>query len=389
MMAINAARRGDHAAASRHAGDAADLARSTGDFDNLTEVLIRFIAVCGVTGDLADGIRTGAEMIDSSRSKGDTGALARFLSVQAWLLAAANDLDSAGETISEAITAHEARVDQSLPLPERYSSDWGTTMLHTAMMISIKRGDDAEAAGYSTALLNARFYHHDAVVGALVCAAIIAAGRGEDERATRLAAGVARVSNETDSYHDGVLEPAMSSARRALGSAKARAAAASGHAMTIEQLVRYALSGALPVGDDPASALTPREHQIAQHVAQGLTNAQITTRLSISQRTVASHLAGIRAKLDLRSRVDIALWAARPARSVDHRATWANPVLASAWPGRRLPSRPAEPTDDVPRPAATAGIVRKCSRWRARRRRSPGARGCAGRVWRARAPRGS
>lgn len=52
-------------------------------------------------------------------------------------------------------------------------------------------------------------------------------------------------------------------------------------------------------GDDPASILTPREREVAQLYAEGLTTRQIATRLHISMKTVGTHREHILAKLDL------------------------------------------------------------------------------------------
>ena len=56
--------------------------------------------------------------------------------------------------------------------------------------------------------------------------------------------------------------------------------------------------------------LSEREHEVAVLVSEGLTNAEIGARLTISPRTVESHVANIREKLDLRSRAQIATWVA-------------------------------------------------------------------------------
>jgi DNA-binding CsgD family transcriptional regulator len=52
----------------------------------------------------------------------------------------------------------------------------------------------------------------------------------------------------------------------------------------------------------PSGALTDRERQIAELVADGLTNKQIATELFLSSRTVESHLSRIYPKLDVSSR---------------------------------------------------------------------------------------
>jgi DNA-binding NarL/FixJ family response regulator len=59
----------------------------------------------------------------------------------------------------------------------------------------------------------------------------------------------------------------------------------------------------------PAQQLTRREADIARHVAQGKTNAEIAACLFISPGTVKTHLANISDKLGIRNRVGIAAWA--------------------------------------------------------------------------------
>lgn len=54
---------------------------------------------------------------------------------------------------------------------------------------------------------------------------------------------------------------------------------------------------------DVYQPLTPREREILQHMADGLPNKTIASRLSISERTVTTHIANIYAKLHVNNRV--------------------------------------------------------------------------------------
>ncbi|MEN8171446.1 MAG: response regulator transcription factor [Chloroflexota bacterium] len=54
--------------------------------------------------------------------------------------------------------------------------------------------------------------------------------------------------------------------------------------------------------------LTPREYQVLELVAQGLTNKGIAGELAISENTVRSHLRFILDKLHMNNRVQAALW---------------------------------------------------------------------------------
>lgn len=60
-----------------------------------------------------------------------------------------------------------------------------------------------------------------------------------------------------------------------------------------------------------AIALTRREREISRHVALGLRNAEVAEKLGVSEGTVKSHLNNIFQKLNLRDRVELALYAVR------------------------------------------------------------------------------
>jgi DNA-binding NarL/FixJ family response regulator len=57
--------------------------------------------------------------------------------------------------------------------------------------------------------------------------------------------------------------------------------------------------------------LTDRESQIARYVADGLRNAEVAQRLSITESTVKSHLNNIFQKLGVRDRVELTHYAIR------------------------------------------------------------------------------
>ncbi len=102
-------------------------------------------------------------------------------------------------------------------------------------------------------------------------------------------------------------------------------AVASGDAVVAPSITRrlldaYAHRLALPASDDPANRMPPaqrerldqltaREHEVLLLVARSLSNAEIAERLVLSEATVKSHVGRILAKLDLRDRVQIVVFA--------------------------------------------------------------------------------
>lgn len=91
-------------------------------------------------------------------------------------------------------------------------------------------------------------------------------------------------------------------------------AAADGEALiapsvTVRLLAAFARSGNDARPARPVEPLTPREEEVLLAVARGLTNGEIGDALHISLSTVKSHLAALMAKLGVRNRVEIALWA--------------------------------------------------------------------------------
>jgi DNA-binding NarL/FixJ family response regulator len=102
-------------------------------------------------------------------------------------------------------------------------------------------------------------------------------------------------------------------------------AVASGDAVVAPSITRrlldaYAHRLSLPGSDDPTERLGPvqreqlgqltaREREVLLLVARSMSNAEIAERLVLSEATVKSHVGRILAKLDLRDRVQIVVFA--------------------------------------------------------------------------------
>lgn len=90
-------------------------------------------------------------------------------------------------------------------------------------------------------------------------------------------------------------------------------AAANGDALIAPNVTRRLLdafverSPATPA--EPLHPLTGREEEVLRLVARGRSNAEISADLFISLSTVKTHVAALMAKLGVRNRVEIAIWA--------------------------------------------------------------------------------
>jgi non-specific serine/threonine protein kinase len=110
-------------------------------------------------------------------------------------------------------------------------------------------------------------------------------------------------------------EACVRSAEEQLGSTRFEAAFERGRALSIDEGIAYALgehpAQAAPEAAEPDTVLTAREREVAELIAEGLSDRQIASRLMISVRTAETHAQNILAKLGYRSRTRIASWVAQ------------------------------------------------------------------------------
>jgi DNA-binding NarL/FixJ family response regulator len=93
---------------------------------------------------------------------------------------------------------------------------------------------------------------------------------------------------------------------------------AAGCDLPIDSAVDLALQVTLTDGATPQAApvdesslLSPRQRRVAQLIANGSSNRDIADALVLSIKTVETHIQHIFAKLNVKSRAEIAVWASR------------------------------------------------------------------------------
>jgi predicted ATPase/DNA-binding CsgD family transcriptional regulator len=103
--------------------------------------------------------------------------------------------------------------------------------------------------------------------------------------------------------------PLLEQARNELGPTVAARLASEGERMTLDELVVEATG---EPDEQAGDSLSPREREVLELVAQGMTNVEIGERLYISKRTVESHVEHIKQKLGLGSRARLMAWGLDP-----------------------------------------------------------------------------
>jgi DNA-binding CsgD family transcriptional regulator len=151
-------------------------------------------------------------------------------------------------------------------------------------------------------------------VQALACQAAMA---GDRQRSARLL-GASEMLRRDDGFLinpliNPLVERAQELAKAELGDERYKTAFDDGARLDREAAVALALGKKLEqhrsrVTGKAADPLGERERQVAELIAEGLSNKEIASRLFVSERTVETHVYNILNKLGFNSRVQIASW---------------------------------------------------------------------------------
>jgi non-specific serine/threonine protein kinase len=198
---------------------------------------------------------------------------------------------------------------------------WRSQILSCMVVAALEVGDVERGYAHTVERLSIKRELGDTlgVVLALESMSAVAVAAGANERAARMHGAAKRIWEKLGQPRFGSklfqrwLDGYIATAREALGGAAFDQAAAHGAELSEGEAIAEALQEPPPSRslDDPhAVRLTRRERQVAELVAQALSNKQIATRLVISQRTAESHVESILNKLGLKSRTQVVAWLA-------------------------------------------------------------------------------
>jgi DNA-binding CsgD family transcriptional regulator len=237
--------------------------------------------------------------------------LVNALTIQSMALVVANEFDQA--------FACTARLRE---LCERYGEQWMRSFAdYFFAMTELGRGELDAAVAHAGDALRVKRQLRDGLGIALLLEllAIADVAQGGAERAARLLGGAGRIwpligtPQLSSPELVAAREQCEQQARDRLGDRAYQEAFQAGGDLDLDSAVAYALAEQRPaivrqpIGWAP---LTRREREIAEYVAQGLTNQEIATRLVISKRTADSHVHHMLTKLGFTNRAQIATWVA-------------------------------------------------------------------------------
>ena len=210
--------------------------------------------------------------------------------------------------------ARFAGIEQMVDVPDALEPGmcWWRAEQVEALLETGRAGDAVERLDAWEAV--ARLLGHEwALAHATRCRGLVSAAAGEIERALALL-------DEAVGRHESVGDPfGRARAQLALGVTRRRAR----QKRPAREAIEAARAGfdaigaagwARRAGDElgaiggrtRSEGLTPSERRVAELVAQGRTNAEVAASLFLAERTVASHLTHVYAKLGVRSRTELA-----------------------------------------------------------------------------------
>jgi predicted ATPase/DNA-binding SARP family transcriptional activator/DNA-binding CsgD family transcriptional regulator/Flp pilus assembly protein TadD len=306
--------RGDYERATSLLKQSLTLHRELGSREDLIGILDGLGVLASAQGEQEQSISFFSEALALSRGTGNVRRTAVSLGNLGFTLLAHGDPGQA-----------KALLDESLALFREIgdSSNIAVSLMNSALA-TLSKGDHGRVQALCEESLKLLQKAQDTqhIADCLGIMASAAGARGSAKRAARLWGAAEALREEVgvplQPEDRVVLDPYLATARSSLGEIAWRTTLVEGRAMTSEQAIEYALDAGEPLlpslathrSGENTTALTPREEEVAVLVSRGLTNRQIASELSISEHTVATHIAKILKRLGLSSRSRLSAWVA-------------------------------------------------------------------------------
>jgi DNA-binding CsgD family transcriptional regulator/tetratricopeptide (TPR) repeat protein len=279
--------------------------------NNLSEVV-------SAQGDLDQARALLEESLAMRRELGDARGLAYTLQNLGEVTLAQGDTARAGDLLEESLTIFR-----------EIASERGIAFaLHSLGRLALATGDLVGSAGYHADALALRrtLADRQGVTADLERLAVVAIAADRPQVAARLCGAAealrAEINVRRSPRDEETLAEVVAQARTKLGDAFTRVRIEG--RQEPDQAVVDALAFATELAEtreprliapaaapSPALTLTRREHEVLKLLADGQTDREIATALSISPRTVETHVARILGKLELPGRTAAAAYAVR------------------------------------------------------------------------------
>jgi len=304
---------GERAGAIPRLQDAEALARKLHDETALAYIRLYEGQLAMADGDMPRATELLQEAAAAHGRLGDPLGVALTLIRLSLAFSALGQVDKARDLVEEYLTVARAR-----------GSEAAVALANWAMgVLAWQEGDPAEAARLAQVAISSSWSLRDftGVGRGMEVLAWASAAEGKAERTAHLlgAAQSLRSTSGGQSFgYEHLLaynDTSSVLARGAIGDERYQASFDDGASSTTEDNIAFALSlpgrrgrGSKTSQTSGGDALSKRELQVAELVAQGLSNRDIASSLVISQRTAEAHVEHILVKLGFSSRAQVAVW---------------------------------------------------------------------------------
>jgi non-specific serine/threonine protein kinase len=296
---------GDLAAAAALVEEGRELAAQLGDASARTQALLASGYLGCMRGDSPGAVACFEQVLGILGVQGDV----RWQLEARYGLALASGM--LGDT-ARTVAYHE----EILAITEPRGELWFRSNSLGALGFAVwRQGDSDRAAGLLEQSLRLKRGMCDPLAGrCLEALAWIAAAEHDPRRAATLLGAVAALNEAVVPYPDLAAhhEQCDRQTRRALGEQAFQTAYQHGMGLALDDAIAYALQqkpqAEPPLASTEKTTLTRRQQEVADLLAEGLTNKEIANRLVISQRTAENHVEHILTKLGFTSRTQIAAW---------------------------------------------------------------------------------